>query len=803
MLPDLARKALLAGATAAALLGAGCDNPKPTPGLQGQVHLTLIHTADIHSRLFPYNLQLGQIDAGLGLGSSGDIVNVGGAARVSHIVGRERARADRVLHLDGGDCFQGAPVFNFFSGEAETRTLSAMGTDVSLVANHEFDRGALNLGIQLQRWADFPVLAANYTFQDPSTPGASPLADIVKPFTVFDVKGLKVGVIGMGNLSSLTSIFDMPNRLGITPLNTVETAQFYVDMLRPQVDVVIVLSHLGLDVDEAMIAQTSGIDVVLGGHNHIVLQPPKRVSDCSEFSEPGPDGKPQNFILLDGAGSGQGQFGCYTNDDCGDNGYCFGTASTIAMGTGICKTKRYCNSRDVILAHSGAFAKFVGRLDLVFSNDPAELPANYDPLDGFEAISHAYDLLPVTEQTPQDPVVASLLEPYEQGLDALGNLELLVGYAFDGSQRNSTGGGDSPLGNMIGTAMWLRLGIQTDFALTNTTGIRTDLVRGPVTVEQMYNIFPFDNAITKMNLSGYEVQELFDFVARRSSGRGCVSQVQIAGARVTMDCTQGCQNSACPDGQTCDPLEGTCVPQGLCSPDIVCPPSLTCDPTSGLCTQQALGIATNIYIGAYLDANNQPLTCKSDKDCPDQSPNQCDLIAGVCFQPIQPTASYELATSDYLAAGGSGFVVLKRNTTQNNTGVQQRDALIDYIRAGFPCGADDQGKLTSCSVDADCAGVGEGFVCACPQAVNDDGVSCTSIPPGCDGQGACVMAQCRDDVAAFQRTTCQAAPNSAIQATCENQIQPCVAGGEQCKFLACLDRRLGNYSDGRIQMVGQ
>ena len=67
--------------------------------------------------------------------------------------------------------------------------------------------------------ANFPALAANYTFQDPTVPGASPLADIVKPFTVFDLRGLKVGVIGMGNLSSLTSIFDQPNRLGITPLD--------------------------------------------------------------------------------------------------------------------------------------------------------------------------------------------------------------------------------------------------------------------------------------------------------------------------------------------------------------------------------------------------------------------------------------------------------------------------------------------------------------------------------------------------------------------------------------------------------
>lgn len=46
----------------------------------------------------------------------------------------------------------------------------------------------------------------------------------------------------------------------------------------------------------------------------------------------------------------------------------------------------------------------------------------------------------------------------------------------------------------------------------------------------MFNVFPFDNSIATMNLAGREVRELFDFVARRSAGRGCNSQAQIAGA---------------------------------------------------------------------------------------------------------------------------------------------------------------------------------------------------------------------------------------------------------------------------------
>jgi 5'-nucleotidase/UDP-sugar diphosphatase len=754
----LAGPALIAVAMASATTGGGgCVTGEAPPGIKGQVHLTLLHTSDIHSRLFPYNLQIGQVDAGLGLGEANSVANVGGAARISHIIGRERSRASRVLHLDGGDCFQGAPIFNYYYGEAEIRTLSAMGTDAMIVANHEFDRGALNLGLQLQNWADFPVLAANYLLEDPGQPGASPLGAIIQPFTTFNLDGLKVGVIGMGNLSSITSIFENPNRLGITPLNTIEVAQFYIDLLRPAVDVIVFVTHLGLEVDERMIEGTTGIDVVLGGHNHIVLQPPKVVRDCT------------------------------ANFDKDAQRYYIELASPDPQDPAkpSAKVRRYCTPRDVVLEHSGAFAKYVGRLDLVLSNDKKDFEGDpdrvYDPLNGFETLSHQYQLFPVTENEPNDPIVATTLEPYAQGLDALANLELLVGYALDGSRRFSTSGGDSPLGNMISTAMWLRLGIQTDFALTNTTGIRADLVPGPVTVEQMFNIFPFDNSISKMQLSGVEVKELFDFVARRSAGRGCVSQVQIAGARVVMNCTNQDPNETRP------------------------------------------GIATNIYVGAS----------KSDADCCvkgvgcDKVFGSCDIEgSGRCWQPIDPIGTYELATSNYLAAGGSGFRVLQRNTTQFDTQIQQRDALVDYIRAGAPCGADQNGELKSCKVDSECTdtangGPGDGFVCACqessvdcvadPAACNAAGVSglagaiCKSngAPGASCNAGACVLAQCRDDVATFQRKTCDAAVTKDVKAACEAALVPCVSAGEQCKFLACVDRRLGNFSDGRLRMVGQ
>src|SRR5439155_6727983 len=111
------------------------------------------------------------------------------------------------------------------------------------------------------------------------------------------------------------------------------------------------------------------------------------------------------------------------------------------------------------------------------------------------------------------------------------------------------------------------------------------------------------------------------------------------------------------------------------------------------------------------------------------------------------------ATSNYLAAGGSGFRVLQRNTTQFDTGVQQRDALIDYIRAGKPCGSDKDGNLHGCHKDTDCAGVGDGFVCACPEATVEGAVCKTNTAKQC-GSGSCVLAKCRDDVSSYQRGLC-------------------------------------------------
>jgi 5'-nucleotidase/UDP-sugar diphosphatase len=762
------------------------------------------------------------------------VSNVGGVARMAYILQRERARSNRVIHLNAGDYFEGAPIFNFSAGPStpldvggapEMQTASAMNTDAAALGNHEFDYGSLNAARQIQAWADFPVLAANYQFYDTTLPNSSLIGAVIKPFTVLDQDGLKIAIIGMGNLSSLGSIFTQPNSLGILPLQTEETAQFYVDLLRPYVDLVVVLSHLGINADEAMVQGTTGIDIVAGGHNHIVIDPPQLLQDCS--ADPNHPG----YVWAVDPNIPQTPGATPPNDpvhpDPRNHPFEF---------------QRPCKPRNVLLMQSGAFSKYVGRLDAVISNDPAQVspscqgaagqstkcvPADYEQINGFEVVSSNYQVFPITATVPEDPVVSQILQPYQRFLDQISDLTVLAGFAPQLAKRIPPQDGDSPLGNLVSASMWLHLGVQTDFAMTNSSGIRADLNAGPVPIDELYDIFPFDNTITTMELSGVEVRELFDFVARRSQGRGCLSQAQVAGARLRLNCN-GCDAKLRPDTVAACNSDSDCTSGAIGA----CNLSAPFMGKAGTCL--VTPCAEAIYIGQETDSNGKVVTCGSDSDCAEGLPGQCYVptnpampctgkACGICWLPIAPATAhgvvkvgaeaspgtltnvYSLATNNYIAGGGSGFKVLQRNTTQLNTNILQRNALIDFMRQGKPCGWDKSlnggtGGLPTCSVDKDCA---TGFVCACPgdsHSTLDPTLQTCTTAAACGAAGACVRQDCRDQVAQYHLIACSGAPGNDVTA-CQNAVNPCSVGGEECKFLACVDASESALVDNRITVI--
>jgi 5'-nucleotidase / UDP-sugar diphosphatase len=566
----------------AALCVAACTVEREPPNLVGQdVRLTFIHTSDIHSRLFPYNFVPNRFEREDGLQE----INApfGGIARIATVADNIRATSNRTLWLDSGDCFQGAPVFNMFKGEAEMRALTTAGMDAAVIGNHEFDLGSQNLFEQIDNWAGFGLLAANYLFEDPPNPDARSLKDVVRPYEVFDVDGLKVGVIGMANWSSMTGIFEGGNSLGIRPLRDDEVLRNYVKLLRPTVDVLVVVSHLGLDEDEGLTAADvmdenellplEGVDLILGGHLHIVTNPPK-------------------IIPHDGG--------------------------------------------QTVLVHSGAFSKFVGRLDIVVRvGDDNSLPDRRSRITSF-----TYNNIPIDSTIPDDPEVADVLWPYSVAINRELDLDGVFGFVNTPGEakitRNDLSGGDSQLGNLVARSMQTRAGVEAEFALTNSLGIRADFEQGALTVEQMFNVFPFENSITVMYLSGSEIFETLDFVARKSSERGCRTQAQVAGIWFDMVC----RSDTCVDRNPDDDFVPTAC-------------------------------AKNVYLG---------------ENCRNGNPD--GPIDGALCRPVVATGLYRVAVNDYIARGGSGFEVLKRNTSKQDTGVALRDSLTVFLRTQQQCPAD-------------------------------------------------------------------------------------------------------------------
>lgn len=92
------------------------------------------------------------------------------------------------------------------------------------------------------------------------------------PYTILEKNGIRIGFIGV------TADFnDFYQHLGWYLSPPIETVERYVHLIRNEVDVVIVCSHLGLSRDKELAERISGIDVILGGHTHHLLLEPLKI----------------------------------------------------------------------------------------------------------------------------------------------------------------------------------------------------------------------------------------------------------------------------------------------------------------------------------------------------------------------------------------------------------------------------------------------------------------------------------------------------------------------------------------------
>lgn len=218
--------------------------------------LTILHTNDVHGRIFSFDhRELGE--------------NAGGAARRATLIRQIKSENPNTLVLDAGDLFSGTPVSAVFKGEADLIATMLMGYDAIAIGNHEFD---YELDI-LKDYVDYlpiPLLGANIVYED-GTPFAP-------SHVVFEVNGARVLVLGL--VTTTTPIQTHPkNVVGLKFLDPVQTTLKIMEQEAGNYDIFIVLSHLGIGTEMELAERVAGIDAVIGGHTHTLIDEPLFVGD--------------------------------------------------------------------------------------------------------------------------------------------------------------------------------------------------------------------------------------------------------------------------------------------------------------------------------------------------------------------------------------------------------------------------------------------------------------------------------------------------------------------------------------------
>ena len=189
--------------------------------------------------------------------------------------------ADRVTLVDAGDAVQGGPIGTLTQGEYLVDIMNQVGYDIFTPGNHEFDYQIPRL-LELTELLDAQTISSNFV---DLTTGES----VFQPYTVLDYGGVQVGYVGITTPESFTkstpAYFQDENGNyiygfceGNNGQDLYDNVQASVDAARADgADYVVAVAHLGIEETSApwrstdVIANTTGIDVMIDGHSHSTI----------------------------------------------------------------------------------------------------------------------------------------------------------------------------------------------------------------------------------------------------------------------------------------------------------------------------------------------------------------------------------------------------------------------------------------------------------------------------------------------------------------------------------------------------
>jgi 2',3'-cyclic-nucleotide 2'-phosphodiesterase (5'-nucleotidase family) len=406
-----------------------------------------------------------------------------------------------VVLLDAGDMFQGTLESNLTEGAPVIAAYNALGYNAVTIGNHDFDygpegdqampmnpdedpRGALKARAAE---AKFPFLASNIVDTGTNQPVEWPN---VKPSTLLDLGGVKIGVVGLTTSETLQATLSMNTHgLAIAPLAPALA-------------------------NEAARLRNAGATVVIGvAHAGGV---------CKTFDAP------------------------TDLSSCGQNEEIFEVARTLPSGAVDVIVAGHRHERiahdvaGVAIIESRSGGRAFGRVDLTIDRKTGRVQSHrlFPPQDicavedqagacvdegTAGAATRRYEGLPVAPA----PAIEATLAPAAEGAKARKEMPLNVN--VEAPIRRSEDR-HSPLGDLLVDLMVKRFG-PADVAIYNTGGLRADIPAGPLTYGRLYEVFPFDNRIARLTVTGDELRR----VAEGNLTAGG-SRLLMAGVRATASC---------------------------------------------------------------------------------------------------------------------------------------------------------------------------------------------------------------------------------------------------------------------------
>lgn len=255
-------------------------------GASAEKEITILFTNDLHSHFLPSVNENGKGE-------------YGGYARLMTLINQQKEKAPDAILIDGGDFSMGSLFQTVYASEAlELRLMGVMGYDVTTFGNHEYDYLQKGLSDMLNTAANSgeplpQIVCSNYMPPEEDAEGYNPEINAamenygVKDYVIMERGGVYYAIFGiMGHDAD-----DCAPNSGMVMEDPIACAQKTVDAAVKECEetygvhpIVICLSHSGTDdegngEDHELAESVSGIDVIISGHAHTVLEESVKVND--------------------------------------------------------------------------------------------------------------------------------------------------------------------------------------------------------------------------------------------------------------------------------------------------------------------------------------------------------------------------------------------------------------------------------------------------------------------------------------------------------------------------------------------